>query len=338
MNHIEGDRALDPADVDRLGFRNLARRVAAALSSHASDGGLVVGIEGKWGSGKSSFLNLIEKELQELSEKDRPTIINFRPWLVGSRDSLLLRLFDEFSTGIDRFQAEQGDTSGIDKKRIKQVAEDMRAFAFAVSKFGAFIEIAGEYSANPAVKWGGKVIKSFSEIFRKEGGELSLVELKDRLWAELDALRHRFVVTIDDVDRLEPVDLIEVMRLVRSVADFPNVIYLLCYDSEIVKSSVEQITKVNDGLAFLEKIVQLTVAVPKPEPFQLRSWFAEELAKLAAPEDEGQAERLRSVIDVEGGRQLLTPRSVVKALDAVRFFWPPLRREGANLSTSFGSS
>jgi hypothetical protein len=220
----------------------------------------------------------------------------------------------------------------MDKKRVKQVAEDMRAFAFAVSKFGAFIEVAGEYSANPAVKWGGKAIKSFSEMFKKEGSEPSLVQMKDRLWSELDALRHRFVVTIDDVDRLEPVDLIEVMRLVRSVADFPNVIYLLCYDSEILKGSVEQISKIDDGLAFLEKIVQLTVAVPKPEPLQLRTWFAEELSKLAVPEDEGRAERLRSVIDVEGGRQLLTPRSVVKTLDAVRFFWPPLQQEGADLS------
>jgi predicted KAP-like P-loop ATPase len=185
MNHIEGDRALAASGIDRVGFQSVARRLAAALSSHASDGGLVVGIEGKWGSGKSSLLNLIERELRELPEKDRPTIINFRPWLVGSRDSLLLRLFDEFSTGIDRFQAEQGDTSSIDKKKVIQVAEDMRAFAFAVSKFGAFIEVAGEYSANPAVKWGGKAIKSFSEMFKKEGGEPSLVQKKDKLWSDL---------------------------------------------------------------------------------------------------------------------------------------------------------
>ncbi len=219
MDHIEGDRALNAGGADRLGFRQVARRVAAALADHASDGGLVVGLEGKWGSGKSSLLSLIEEELNERAPTERPTIIKFRPWLVGNRDSLLLRLFSEFSRGIDRFRAELGDTSGIDEKEIK------------------------------------------------DKGEPSLVQQKDRLWNDLAALRHRFVVTIDDVDRLEPIDLMEVMRLVRSAADFPNVVYVLCYDSEIV---------------------QLTVTVPKPKPFQLRNWFGEELARLSTPGSEAQ--------------------------------------------------
>ncbi|ATE63003.1 hypothetical protein [Rhizorhabdus dicambivorans] len=48
--------------------------------------------------------------------------------------------------------------------------------------------------------------------------------------------------------------------------------------------------------------------------------------------DEDELTRLKQVVDYEGGRQLKTPRSVVRALDAVRFFWPPLREAGADVA------
>ncbi|MDX8463784.1 hypothetical protein RFM67_33790, partial [Mesorhizobium sp. VK2D] len=72
--------------------------------------------------------------------------------------------------------------------------------------------------------------------------------------------------------------------------------------------------------------------VPKPEAFQLRQWFAEALQQIGTAKNEDERERLRQVIDQEGGRQLRTPRSVVRALDSIRFFWPPLREIDADLA------
>ena len=259
-------------------------------------------------------------------------MINFRPWLVGSRDALLTSLFSEFSKGIDQYRLEQGDQRGVNATKAKEVAETMRAFGAGIAKLGGLVEVIGDVSAIAPIKLLGKLLSRAREPL-KEGKQLpSLVELKDKLSSSLNSLNHRFVVTIDDVDRLEPGDIVEVMRLVRSVADFPNVIYVLCYDSGILKHSIEQIARVKDGAAFLEKIVQLTVMVPDPEPFRLRQWFADDLSRIAKAAEPDQADRLRAVIDMEGGRQLKTPRSVVRALDAIRFFWPPLERERADLA------
>jgi hypothetical protein len=134
------------------------------------------------------------------------------------------------------------------------------------------------------------------------------------------------------VDRLEPAEVIEILRLVRSVVDLPNVIYLLCYDSDTLAHSIERAASVKSGHSYLEKIAQLTVMVPKPEPLQLRQWFSDELRLIALAKDEDELSRLKLVIDYEGGRQLRTPRSVVRALDAVRFFWPPLHEAKADLA------
>ncbi len=68
---IDSDAPIEDPDRDRLGFGDLARHLAGALRS----GGLVVGIEGKWGSGKSSLANLALKHLE--SEEHRPRIVRF---------------------------------------------------------------------------------------------------------------------------------------------------------------------------------------------------------------------------------------------------------------------
>src|SRR6516162_7756233 len=81
---IKGDRPLDSGDEDKLGFREVAERIATSLIDRASQDGLVIGIEGAWGSGKSSLLFLIGNELEKLPRDQLPTIINFRPWLYAN--------------------------------------------------------------------------------------------------------------------------------------------------------------------------------------------------------------------------------------------------------------
>jgi predicted KAP-like P-loop ATPase len=134
------------------------------------------------------------------------------------------------------------------------------------------------------------------------------------------------------VDRLEPAEVIEILRLVRSVVDLPNVIYLLCYDSNTLAHSIERAAGIKSGHLYLEKIVQLTVMVPRPELFQLRQWFSDELRLIASVKNEDELSRLKLVIDYEGGRHLRTPRSVVRALNAVRFLWPSLQEAKADLA------
>jgi hypothetical protein len=182
------------------------------------------------------------------------------------------------------------------------------------------------------VTWIGKVLTALGKTTEGNSLEPQLSDLKETLVKALRSLGQRFVITIDDVDRLEPKEVMEVLRLARSVADFPNVVYLMCYDSNILWHSIEEAAKVESGRAYLEKFVQLTVMVPQPEPFQLRQWLSDDLHIIASAKNENELERLKSVVDFEGGRQFKTPRSVVRALDSIRFFWPPLHKAKADLA------
>jgi hypothetical protein len=329
---VKGDRALSFGDEDKLGFREVAKRIATSLVDRASEDGLVIGVEGTWGSGKTSLLFLIGDELGKLPKDRVPTVINFRPWLIGNRDAVITSLFGELSRQLDQVALNAGDATRISVAKAKEAGEALRSFMNGLSRAGSVIEFAGEASGIGLLKLFGKGAKAAGDAAGKKPGPPPLSELKDKLVKSLRDLGHRFVITIDDVDRLEPTEAIEILRLVRSVVDLPNVIHLLCYDSDILGHSIERAANVKSGQAYLEKIVQLTVMVPKPEPFQLRQWFTDELHLIASAKDEDELSRLKLVIDYEGGRQLRTPRSVVRALDAIRFFWPPLREAKTDLA------
>lgn len=329
---IKGDRALSAGDEDKLGFRDVAARIALSLVDHASDNGLVIGVEGAWGSGKSSLVYLIEDELRKLPDGQRPTVINFRPWLIGNRDALIRSLFSELSNKLDEIALKAGDATSISVTKAKEAAQALRKFAQRIGKAGAVVEFAGDISGLKPLQWLGRGFAGFGKSAEGDSVEPQLSDLKAKLIKALELLGHRFIITIDDVDRLEPKEVLEVLRLTRSVADFPNVVYLMCYDSGIISHSIKEAAKVESGRAYLEKIVQLTVMVPQPEPFQLRQWFSDDLHKIASVKNADELERLKSVVDFEGGRQLKTPRSVVRALDSIRFFWPALRKAEADLA------
>ncbi|MDK0748924.1 P-loop NTPase fold protein, partial [Clostridium perfringens] len=94
---------------------------------------------------------------------------------------------------------------------------------------------------------------------------------------------------------------------IRTVGDLPNIIYILCYDEAVLSRSVEAAHNIKNGRDYLEKIVQHKIMVPKPEEFQLRHWFSEELGKFAFTKGSEELSRLKEIIDTVGGFYLRTP-------------------------------
>ena len=147
--------------------------------------------------------------------------------------------------------------------------------------------------------------------------------IKAELAEALADLGTRIIVFIDDVDRLEPGEIVEVLRLVRSVADFPNVVYVLCYDPEVVAKAISRETGA-DGQAYLAKIVPITLPVPEPEPLSLQRMFTDKLKEIEPQPDHDAESRIYNELRLNPGR-LRTPRDVNRVLDALRFLWPGLR-------------
>lgn len=254
-----------------------------------------------------------------------PEVIEFKPWLIGDRDSLLLALFSELAIAVDAIEEGTGKPVGRRLRELGEAGKKVVGFAAQLSGVGTLAKVAG--GIIPGAALAGEVVEALAKAAKDLHSTRSIAYEKAELRERLAALPRRIVVSIDDVDRLEPSEVVEILRLVRSVADFPNVIYVLCYDPGIVAHSIEAAAKVQNGRAYIEKIVQIAISVPRPEAFDLRRWFREEMDALPHNSDEAGAwrSRLNAVIDIEGGRYLSTPRHVVRCLDGIRFFWGALQ-------------
>lgn len=62
--------------------------------------------------------------------------------------------------------------------------------------------------------------------------------MRTEIAKKIDELDLSFIVLLDDLDRLEPAQAVEVIRLVKSVGDFPRFRYLLCYDKAILSCAI----------------------------------------------------------------------------------------------------
>ncbi len=310
---LNNDAPITEPGQDWLGFGELARHLAGAFLRNDLSGGLVVGIEGEWGSGKSSLANLA---LDMLGKSDNaPSIVRFSPWIVGNRSELLRELFLEF----DKVLYNSFPAAGRRSARTL-----LRRYANSASALAA----AGDIAAAAGLPVAGVVSQALkhSASAASNAAAPSLATLNQGLRRHFQSLPRPVVVFIDDIDRLEPNEAVEVLRLVRAVADFPNVGYLLAYDPNNLAKYLQKALGAQDGKAYIEKIVQASFAIPEPMGFDLRSRLAEETRAIfdhanLTPEANDRLERALSCWCSE---YISTPRDVVRAANALKLHVTPL--------------
>ena len=75
---------------------------------------------------------------------------------------------------------------------------------------------------------------------------------KDAVTKALLDQNHKFIVVIDDIDRLNNSQIRAIFQLINTVAGFPNMIYLLSFDREVVTRALQEEQNCN-GEEYLER-------------------------------------------------------------------------------------
>lgn len=290
------ERAIASAADDRLDRKPFVVRLCDALvdkSKNASTG-VVLGVTGPWGSGKSSVLNMIEEQLVQ----DYPdmVIVRFDPWLVSGSNDLISQFMAELSHAVN----EKAKTASS----LKKVAKQLTSYGEVLSP-GINLFVPGLGSAIQ----GG--FKAASKALSSEG---SLSAVRATLVKSLSEVEVPIVVLIDELDRVEDAEILTVAQLVRAVVDFPRVSFALAYDVDRVVQALGR-SSVERGRAYLEKIVQLQV----PLPIQIHSERAivllEELTRMDLRDRKGsplniETAEYRGMIEILNAGYLDTPRDV----------------------------
>ncbi|MGX5660324.1 KAP family P-loop NTPase fold protein [Castellaniella ginsengisoli] len=346
MHTSDTDRPLDDPQADELGFVEMAEKLAPSILRCLDTDGIVIGIEGEWGSGKTTLANYLLKEVERQAESS-VEIVRLSPWLSGDADTLVGSLLQAIAVTVENRSI--GDQSVEDNgrpvwkvflkrysrkitrwfKKIKRASLTnlLNRYAQKTARAVSPLSTAGDILL-PGIGMVGRFFEAISNFFKSVTEPSTAADLKAKISAHLKKADCRFIVLIDDLDRLEPSLAVEVVRLVRSVADFPKVLYIMCYDRAVLTRALEVGLNVDDGYRFLRKIVQQAFSIPLPEPFDLRLslvdkaiCFFSEFHNRAPTDLEGV--EIREAIN-EWGINLRTPRDVKLVMNAISFAYSPV--------------
>lgn len=337
---FEPDEPLEAKQPDAFGTAGIAKSIAAAITAHRPVRGLVVGLEARWGTGKSTVLNAVEAELKEAATP--PIVLRFSPWLVENRTALLTELLRQFQLSLEietRKKRNRWDVIG--HYRARQLKSNIERFARYAAHLQRALDTTGSYTKSlselPVV---GLVIVAaraiLSVLVPILGKTPTISEIKGDVEQSIRVLNRHFVVLLDDIDRLDPRDSKEVLRLLRAAADFPFVTYVAAYDRQTMLSHDRDDQL--DNRHYIDKIVQVPISLPEPDTSSLKQYLirrlteslegrpaiiGRSLAGFDEPTHDSEHVRFINSLDAIIKTYLNTPRRIKILCNAIRVSWSP---------------
>ena len=304
--NFSSDRPISSQQEDKFQRYEFAKRIANTIVERESEDCIVIGIYGAWGEGKTSVINFIETEL-----KDRESIvpIKFNPWRYNDENSLLIQFFQKLAVALDTNIRTKGEKIGsLFKKYGKLLKIDIPLIGVNI----------------------GDAVEGAGDIF----GDVDIETLKERIGKILKENKSKVVIFIDDIDRLDKIEIHSIFRLVKLTADFLNTTYILSFDEEMVSAAIgERFGSGNQksGQNFLEKIIQVPLKIPVAQPEALKQFCFQLVDKAISSNNisltEEEVRRFVSEFTSNILIKLDTPRLAIRYGNALSFSLPLLSGE-----------
>ncbi len=208
---------------DMMGRKKFAQIATSKLiKTDTSNGSFTFGIDAPWGAGKSSFMNMMKEEIYCMHNDS--IVLDFNPWLYAEEKDLVSVFFDELSKSLRRYDL--------------SLAKDIIDYSQLLSAFDT------------------KETKLISSLMRITHNNSSLQEKKELIRTAIKRIQKQIFVFIDDLDRLDADELMEMMKLIRNISDFPYLYFVAAYDKLYLIECLGKRMKTKE-VDFTEKIFQI---------------------------------------------------------------------------------
>lgn len=237
---------------DLLSNDTQAKSFAETVIASDAHSGLVFGVDGPWGVGKTSFINLAERYWETAA--DKVIICRFEPLRYASEPDLADRLIRDLSAAIQQ----------------KVFAPEFRPAASRYSRLlkgKADVSFLGfKLSLEPSQETVDELLSDIDEVLRRIG--------------------RRVIVVIDDLDRLDAKTVNNVLFATRRTFKLSQATYVLCYDTEVLAGGKEEGSRARE---FLEKFVTVKLSLfvdsSSIRNFLQRDWERNEGQLASVPSD-----------------------------------------------------
>lgn len=264
----------------RTEFAKLLSQKIQSELENTKAGALSIGINGSWGAGKTSFTNLVAEQIRY----ENRLIIEFNPWRSPSPAKLTEDFFELLVSKL--------------KEHDPRLSRNINSYASTLTNI----------HENTITR----AIKSVSEYISPSPNKSETYEIINKA---ITTLKKQVIIIIDDLDRLDKKEIIEVLRLIRNTANFNGLVYLVSYDKEYVLEAVKEFNPYNYR-EFLEKIFQFEFILPSVEPVTLRN----ELKNILRKHLTIHSSLINSAVDYAGpSGKNITARVIKNKRDVLRF-------------------
>ena len=222
------EKELINSDNDLLDMEIFASTLEYSLLQCKPKENYVIALIGKWGCGKSSVINILKQKINDTNDS---VIGVYNPWKYDNK----LSLFKGFYSFI--FKLFGKNYGYFNYRNLLRKYENM---IFNLVEDKTSLSLHSLFN-----------IDSDSEI----------EEIKNSINDCINFNNKKIIVVIDDIDRLEKEQILLIFRTIKTLFDFNNIIYILCYDEERINKIFKE--ELNIDSDYLNKIVQNKIIMPK---------------------------------------------------------------------------
>ena len=225
-----------------------------------TDTPITIALQGEWGSGKTSLMNLLRYNLCDVDNAPYfPIWINTWQYsLMRTPQQAIMSILEgiisqigSLNPSVQKWEESKKKIGGF-FKRMASVGTKVAAGAVGID--GGLVDEAFGESSNSAIS--------------------GIAELKDEISQlinaalERDKTKQGFTFYIDDLDRIDPPVAVEILELLKNIFDLENCVFVLAIDYDVVikglKPKFGELTDANERefRSFFDKIIQLPFSMP----------------------------------------------------------------------------
>ncbi|MFM5209965.1 P-loop NTPase fold protein [Aeromonas caviae] len=307
MTALSADRPSTNPQDDLFGHAPFAESLANSICRYPGNDGLVLALYGPWGSGKSTVLSYVRHFLEQRPEAEQPAIVTFNPWWFSGQENLARAFLGQMQAVLPAKNA-----------KFKKLGDLLGDFAEGV---GGLIDLSGMTGGA-----GSKLGQLIGMLTKRKPKDVP--GLKSEISKILRDAQTRILVIIDDIDRLTPEETRQLFTVIKALADFPNVVYLLAFDREVAALAIEQQSGM-PGERYLEKIIQVPFELPPVDRVALRAALFKRLDEILGDTPDGLFDQSYWTNAFHDGIDPLiqVPRDIVRFTNTLAVTYPAVRGE-----------
>ncbi len=274
QNQVLRRNLLGPEKPDKLGTGKYAETLARFIKN--CDTPMTIGIQGEWGSGKTSLLNMIKEDLEEENRVfNRKTILGkdeFRCIWINTWEHSLLKTPEECLISIIEEIIDEIARVDNSYQKASQAKAALMSLAKGAVRAGAHLALGEGGSAVADEIMGTSTINSVKRLRN------SLVDIIDTVVERKENDTQKFIIFIDDLDRLEPAVAVSILELLKNIFTVNRCVFVLAIDYQVIvkglKGKFGNPTPENEWefRAFFDKIIQLPFMMPMRN-YDLKSYI-----------------------------------------------------------------